>query len=140
MARGKLFDTDSWSVNHQALLGLVSLALLGVLTTVGVKYAFGAYDPGYDLTATFTGAGQNLDTESVVKLRGVDVGRVESISLDEDEGALVRIRIEPDVQVPESAVAVIRPISIFGPKFIDLIPGIGESEGPYLDDGDEITH
>ncbi len=33
---------------------------------------------------------------------------------------------------------MIRPISIFGPKFIDLIPGSGEGEGPFLADGDEI--
>ncbi len=140
MARTRLLDVDNWSVNRQALLGLVSLFLLGVLATVGVKYAFGAYDPGYELTAHFEGAGQNLDNQSVVKLRGVDVGRVESINLNDDQEAVVRVKIEPGVQVPESAVAVIRPISIFGPKFIDLIPGNGESEGPYLSGGDEITH
>jgi phospholipid/cholesterol/gamma-HCH transport system substrate-binding protein len=139
MAHARLLDTDNWSVNHQALLGLVSLVLLGALGTFGVKYAFGAYEPGYDLTARFEGAGQNLDTESVVKLRGVDVGRVESISLDDEDRAVVRVQIEPDVDVPDTAVAVIRPISIFGPKFIDLIPGPGEGEGPYLEDGDEIT-
>src|SRR5215204_6065409 len=139
MARTKLLDTDNWSVNGQALLGLVSMVLLGVLATVGVKYAFGAYDPGYDLTASFEGAGQNLDTESVVKLRGVDVGRVESINLDDEDRAVIRMQIEPDIDVPESAIAVVRPISIFGPKFIDLIPGPGEGEGPYLGDGDEIA-
>jgi len=140
MARSRLLDVDNWSVNRQALLGLISLVVLSVLTTVGVRYAFGAYDPGYELTARFDGAGQNLDTESVVKLRGVDVGRVESISLDDDQRAVVRMKIEPGVDVPESAVAVIRPISIFGPKFIDLIPGSGETEGPYLRDDDEIAH
>jgi phospholipid/cholesterol/gamma-HCH transport system substrate-binding protein len=133
-------DTERWSRNHQAVVGLVSLVVLAMLTTFGVKYAFGAYDPGYDLTARFEGAGQNLDTESVVKLRGVDVGRVESIELGDDERAVVRVRIEPDVEVPESAVAVIRPISIFGPKFIDLIPGPGEGGGPFLADGDEIPN
>ena len=133
-------DTDRWSRNHQAFVGLACLAVLAVLGTIGVKYAFGAYDPGYELTATFDGAGQNLDTESVVKLRGVDVGRVQSIDLDDDDRAVVRVRIEPDVEVPETAVAVVRPISIFGPKFIDLIPGDAEGEGPFLADGDEIAH
>jgi phospholipid/cholesterol/gamma-HCH transport system substrate-binding protein len=140
MRRSHLLDVDHWTVNHQALLGLVSVVVLGILTTFGVKYAFGAYEPGYDLTARFEGAGQNLDTESVVKLRGVDVGRVESISLDDDDQAVVRFRIDPDIDVPASSVAVIRPISIFGPKFIDLIPGEGEGEGPFLHEGDEIAH
>ena len=140
MRRSRVLDVDNWSRNHQALLGAVSVVLLAVMTTYGVKYAFGAYEPGYDLTASFAGAGQNLDTESVVKLRGVDVGRVEAIHLDDDHRAVVRIRIEPDVDVPETAVAVVRPISIFGPKFIDLIPGEGEGGGHYLEDGDQIAH
>ena len=138
MRRHALLDTDQWGRNQQALLGLLCLALLAVLSVVGLKAAFGAYDGGYDLTARFEGAGQNLDTESVVKLRGVDVGRVESIDLDDRSRAVVRLRIEPDVEVPRSAVAVIRPISVFGPKFVDLIPGPGEGDGPFLADGDEI--
>lgn len=140
MRRSRVLDVDQWSINHQAVLGLASILVLVVLTTFGLKYAFGAYTPGYDLIARFDGAGQNLDDQSVVKLRGVDVGRVESIDLGDDNRAMVRIRIDPDVDVPESSVAVIRPISIFGPKFIDLIPGTGEGEGPFLADGDEITH
>ena len=135
----RVFDTDQWTRNHQAAVGLVGILLLALLGTYGVRYSFGAYEPGYDLTARFDGAGQNLDTQSVVKLRGVDVGQVESISLGDDDRAEVQLRIEPDVDVPESAVAVIRPISIFGPKFIDLIPGPGEGEGPFLADGDEIA-
>jgi len=136
--RSRHLDSEQWTVNHQAVLGLFSLLALGVICTFGVKAAFGGFDAGYDLTASFEGAGQNLDSESVVKLRGVDVGRVESIDLGEDDRAVVRMRIDTDVDVPSSAVAVIRPISIFGPKFIDLIPGPGEGEGDYLADGDEI--
>jgi phospholipid/cholesterol/gamma-HCH transport system substrate-binding protein len=135
-----VLDTDHWTRNHQAAVGLVGVLLLALLGTYGVRYSFGAYEPGYDLTARFDGAGQNLDTQSVVKLRGVDVGQVESIELGDDDRAVVGLRIEPDVDVPESTVAVVRPISIFGPKFIDLIPGPGEGEGPYLTDGDEIEH
>jgi phospholipid/cholesterol/gamma-HCH transport system substrate-binding protein len=138
MRRSRVLDSEQWTVNHQAVLGLFSLAVLGMLGFFGMKAAFGEYDAGYDLTAHFEGAGQNLDRESVVKLRGVDVGRVESIDLGEDDRAVVRMRIDPGVEVPATALAVIRPISIFGPKFIDIVPGLGEGEGPFLADGDEI--
>ena len=47
--------------------------------------------------------GQDLDSESVVKVRGVNVGAVESITLDDQGRALVRLTIEPDVEVPETA-------------------------------------
>src|SRR5262245_53099511 len=141
MRRLAAFDTEAWGANHQAVVGLIGLVALSVASVFGVRMAFGAYEGGYDLTATFEGAGQNLDTESMVKLRGVDIGQVSSIRLDEgDRNAVVRIRIEPGVEVPETATAVIRPISIFGPKFIDLVPGEAEGEGPYLGDEDEIAN
>jgi phospholipid/cholesterol/gamma-HCH transport system substrate-binding protein len=122
-----------------ALIGLASILLFVGMTRVGIAASFGEYDPGYTLTARFEEAGQNLDTESPVKIRGVDVGRVESIELD-DNAALVTMHMEPEAQVPESAMAEIRPISVFGPKFIDLVPGDGEVSGPYYGDGDEIAH
>jgi len=123
--------------NHLALIGLVALALTGVLGNYGLRLAFGQYADGYDLTAAFSGAGQNLDTQSAVKMRGVDVGQVDGIRLDHNR-ALVTLRIDPGVEVPATTTAVIRPISIFGPKFVDLVPGRGEGQGPYLEDGDEI--
>jgi phospholipid/cholesterol/gamma-HCH transport system substrate-binding protein len=121
-----------------ALIGLASILLFVGMARVGIAASFGEYDPGYELTARFEEAGQNLDTESPVKIRGVDVGRVESIVLD-DGAALVTMHLNPGTQVPQSAVAEVRPISVFGPKFIDLVPGDGESDGPFYGDGDEIA-
>lgn len=126
------------SVNQQAIVGLVAMALIAVATTVGIKAAFGAYDPGYQLTARFDEAGQNLDTQSDVKIRGVNVGTVSGIEVDRDGRATVTLHLDPDTEVPTSSVAAIRPISIFGPKFVDLVPGEGEGEGPYYGDGDQI--
>src|SRR5438552_3072012 len=42
------------------------------------------------------------------------------------------------VRVPASSSLVIEPLSLFGPKFIDLRPGSGEGTGPYLADGATI--
>jgi phospholipid/cholesterol/gamma-HCH transport system substrate-binding protein len=126
------------SVNQQALVGLVALALTAVLGTIGLKAAFGHYEPGYDLTATFDGSGQNLDSESPVKMRGVDVGWVDGVDLTDDNRAVVTLRLDPGTEVPTTATAVIRPISVFGPKYVDLVPGAGEGEGPFYAEGDEI--
>ena len=128
------------SRNQQALVGLVCAAVLALSVTVATKASFGAYDPGYTLTARFAEAGQNLDTQSDVKIRGVNVGRVTGIDVGRDGRAVVTMRIDPGTDVPRTAVAAIRPISIFGPKFVDLVPGDGEGRGPFYGDGDEIAH
>jgi phospholipid/cholesterol/gamma-HCH transport system substrate-binding protein len=87
---------------------------------------------GSRLTADFTAASQGLTTISPVKIRGVRVGQVSRIALLPDGRVRITLRINQGVQVPTTATASLEPESIFGPKFINLIPGSGESGGPYL--------
>ncbi|GAA2582927.1 MCE family protein [Actinomadura fulvescens] len=89
--------------------------------------------------ATFGRAGQGLDTRSDVKVRGITVGNVESVRLSPDGRVTVRLRVEEGVQVPVSAEARIDPVSMFGPKEIDLELGSGATAGPYLPDGGTIA-
>ncbi|MFP5576978.1 MAG: MlaD family protein [Acidimicrobiia bacterium] len=124
--------------NRNVISGAVGLLIVISLITVGIKASFGAYDGGYELRGTFAAAGQGLLSGSDVKIRGVNVGEVSSIRLV-DNRALIRIRIEDGTQIPEAAQAVIRPKTLFGEKFIDILPGDDELTGPYLADGDEIV-
>ncbi|GAA2734495.1 MlaD family protein [Actinocorallia aurantiaca] len=94
---------------------------------------------GTRLTADFGGAGQGLTTSSPVKLRGVSVGRVEEIGLAPDGGARLTLRIDEGVRIPDTALASLEPESVFGPKFIDLVPGDHETAGPFLRDGARIA-
>ncbi|GAA0950038.1 MlaD family protein [Actinocorallia libanotica] len=94
---------------------------------------------GTRLTADFGGAGQGLTTSSPVKLRGVTVGRVDRIELAPDGGARLTLRLEEGVRVPDTALASLEPESVFGPKFIDLVPGDHETAGPFLRDGARIA-
>ncbi|MDN3351305.1 MCE family protein [Actinomadura sp. DC4] len=94
---------------------------------------------GLRVTGSFGRAGQGLDSSSPVKIRGVTVGTVSSIRLDDDGRVTVALRLRPGVRVPGSATAAIEPASAFGPKFVDLVPGAGEAHGPYLADGGRIA-
>ncbi|MDL4816430.1 MlaD family protein [Actinomadura opuntiae] len=91
------------------------------------------------LRATFGRAGEGLDDRSDVKIRGVKVGQVASVRLTPQGRALVRIRLDHGVHAPVTSEAAISPLSAFGPKYVDLRPGRGESTGPYLHDGGTIT-
>lgn len=124
--------------NGNIISGAIGLVIVISLITVGIKASFGAFDGGYQLRGTFASAGQGLLSGSDVKIRGVNVGEVSEIRLV-DNRALIRVRIEDDTQIPETAQAVIRPKTLFGEKFVDILPGDDELTGPYLDDGDEIA-
>jgi phospholipid/cholesterol/gamma-HCH transport system substrate-binding protein len=113
------------------------LAALAAATVFVVRAA--AEIRGTRIDAVFARAGQGLDTNSPVKIRGITVGEVTAVSLDARGRAVVTMHVEPGVRVPESAVASIEPTSVFGPKFVALDPGAGETTGPYLGSGAVIT-
>lgn len=123
---------------QHVLTGALSLLILFALTTVAVKGAFGAFDGGYELVGSFDAAGQGLLAGSDVKVRGVNIGKVRSIELN-DGKALVKLRINDAARVPVEASAVIRPKTLFGEKFVDIDPGSNEEDGPFLAPGDEIV-
>jgi len=127
------------SKNLQATVGLITLVLLLGLGLVALSHSNGYFDAAYSVTATFPTAGQNLDDESDVKVRGVTVGRVGGIDLTDEGTAQVTLRLNNDVRVPTTATAVIRPVSIFGPKFIDLVFEPEDLGGDLLAEGDEVA-
>ncbi|GAB2831381.1 hypothetical protein GCM10022221_32810 [Actinocorallia aurea] len=116
---------------------LATALVLAVLGYLVVEKPFAA--EGRLLTADFGSAGQGLTTSSPVKMRGVTVGRISTIELSPDGGARLTLRIDEHVTVPDTAVASLEPESMFGPKFVNLIPGEHEAAGPFLGDGAVIT-
>ncbi|MGH9245916.1 MAG: MlaD family protein [Acidimicrobiales bacterium] len=118
--------------------GAIALTLMASLSTLGVKWAYGYFDGGYTLTASFDRAGQGLiPSSSEVKLRGFNVGEVESIELV-DGRAVVTMRIHEGERIPQNVAAAIRPKTLFGDKFIALVPPDGADQEPYFSDGDTI--
>jgi phospholipid/cholesterol/gamma-HCH transport system substrate-binding protein len=131
--------TRDLPLHQRALAGGIGATLVVAATAVAVHAAFGGFDGGYELVGTFDRAGQGLDRDADVKLRGVTVGEVESIELGDDRRAVVRLRIDDGVRVPDTATAAIAPISVFGPTYVQLEPGEHEQDGPFLGDGDTIA-
>lgn len=124
---------------RQALLGLVGLVLVLALAGLLLRAAGGAYADDYQLTALVTRPGFNLDETSTVKVRGVTVGGVDGIKLLDDGSVQLTLNMRKEVRISRSATARIEPLSIFGPKFVDIIPGEDEGTGPYLGDGERIA-
>ena len=125
--------------NQQMLTGLIAVIVAIAAVFVGIKISSGALDPKYQVNATFTAAGQGLQSGSDVKIHGVDVGKVKSVRLV-DGRARVRMEIMADEKIPVDSMATIRPKTLFGEKFVDVDPGAAETSGPFVHDEGEIKH
>ena len=124
---------------ERLVVGGVSLVLVLALASTGLRWAVGDFDEHLDLTATFTRTGHGLDEFSEVRVRGVRVGTVAGIRLDEDQHARVSLQLDPGTRVPVDTVASIQATSIFGPTFIALDVDPDALDGPLLGDGDPIA-
>jgi phospholipid/cholesterol/gamma-HCH transport system substrate-binding protein len=124
----KRFDIE-FAVGIFLLLGIASLAYLSIKLA---RLEIGG-PPGYELRATFRNCG-GLKRGASVAIAGVDVGRVQSIRLADNE-ALVVFTIDPTVQVQGDAIASIRTKGLIGEKYIEISPGGAEDP---LKSGDRI--
>lgn len=116
-------------------IGLISLVTIGSVTSLLVMAATGAYADDYQLSAQTARTGFGLDDSSEVKIRGIRVGSVERIDLLEDGTVELTLNIAREIRIPIDATATIEPLSVFGPKFVDIRPGPNELDGPYHEPG-----
>lgn len=71
-----------------------------------------------------------------VKVAGVTVGQVVSLTLDHD-AAVVTFEVDAEAGLRRDAVAQVRARSVLGEKYLDLLPQ--SREAPLLEDGDRLS-
>jgi phospholipid/cholesterol/gamma-HCH transport system substrate-binding protein len=101
------------------LIALVFLAWYSI--NLGKMDLFGG--DYYQVFAAFNSAA-GLKKGAVVALAGVEVGKVEDISLDQRGGkARVRLKIHSGIRLDDGVTASIRTGGLIGDKFISISPG-----------------
>lgn len=90
----------------------------------------------YTVTAQFTNA-LNLPAQAKVKLRGVDIGQVATITAH-DFVASVVMRIRDDVLLPAGSTAELRSATPLGDLFVAIDPGDRRTATTHLVDGSTI--
>ena len=121
-------------VSVVVVFGLV----FGTITLV--RLANGDFAGDYTLSGTFPRAGEGLNPGSAVVFRGVQVGRVSTISLDHNL-ARITVLIEPSFKVPSTATATVEPVNLFGAEQVALsTPHRNTDAGPYLTPGASFAH
>ena len=121
-------------------------------TVVGIFVAFGILaigymtvklghvtlfgDDTYPLYARFTSV-TGLRAGKPVNMLGIEVGKVESLGMDQDNlQAVVRMKIRKDIKIYDDAIASIKTEGLIGDKYVSIDPGGG---GSLLAPGGTIT-
>jgi virulence factor Mce-like protein len=122
------------------LFSLVILFGLVFGTVELVRLANGDFAGDYNLSGTFPRAGEGLHPGSAVVFRGVQVGRVSTVSLYENQ-AKVTVLIDPSFKVPAASTATIQPVNLFGAEQVSISsPHANSDAGPYLSPGATFAH
>lgn len=80
-------------------------------------------DDSYSLTARFTSV-TGLRVGNPVDVLGIEVGKVERIAMDqENQKAIVEIRIKKDIKIFDDAIASIKTEGLIGDRYLSIDPG-----------------
>jgi len=104
------------------LLGLaLALVIVGLIALTGALYSH-AFRNWAPVSLKTDSIGNQLVVPADVKLRGVLVGEVDSVTTD-GRVATLHMQIDPSQlpQIPANVVARILPKTLFGEKFVDLV-------------------
>jgi len=114
---------------------VIGLICVGYMTIkLGKVSLFG--DDYYSLYARFSSV-SGLKTGSPVEVHGIEVGRVEKMTLDtEKQIAVLELKIRKGITVYDDAIAAIKTAGLIGDKFVNIDPGGG---GEALASGAFIT-
>jgi len=114
---------------------IFGLICIGYMTVkLGHVSLFG--DDSYSLKARFTSV-TGLRPGSPVYIWGIEVGKVEKITMDQKEQkAVVEVKIKKGIVVYDDAIASIKTEGLIGDKYLNIDPG---GSGDPLGNGGIIT-
>lgn len=127
--------TDHRAVKHETarnLSGLATVLVIATIVVVAVGLFRGSFTRSVPVTVISERAGLVMNPDARVKLHGAEVGRVESIASLPDGTAELRLAIEPERMdlIPSNVEVDITSSTVFGAKFVELLPPPNPSPEP----------
>ena len=102
---------------------IVLIVAAGFLVFIIKVGGFSANNENYNLNTSFRSA-EGIDTGTEVRMAGVKIGTVKSLSLNaETLQADVKLKIEKSILIPNDSSAVISSESLLGGSFLEIVPG-----------------
>ena len=122
----------------ETILGSIILlfALYGLMIFFQANKSFDN-DESIKITARFLKSG-GVFVGNDVKLRGIKIGTVSNISLDENYLAQVDMLVDKKIQIPKSSEASIQSEGILGNKYISIVPS--DDKETFLSNEEEFIN
>jgi phospholipid/cholesterol/gamma-HCH transport system substrate-binding protein len=114
---------DNLSGAVARLVVFVVVCLLGMFALLAI-YAQFRFDKGTTYTAIFSNV-SGLENGNFVRVAGVEVGKVTSISVNNDDTASVTFSANDAVVLTEGSKAAIRYDNLIGGRYLELLEGAG---------------
>ncbi|MGI5151193.1 MCE family protein [Plantactinospora sp. CA-294935] len=113
------------------VLGLVFVVVLGAALSLAVLQYRKVFTPVAWVTLYTAQTGMQLNPGAEVKLRGVPIGEVREVGSDGAQARL-RLALDPDRigQVPADVTARLLPKTLFGERYVALVPPAGSTAAP----------
>jgi phospholipid/cholesterol/gamma-HCH transport system substrate-binding protein len=106
-------------------LGVGIFVLVGLLALGWLSVKLGRVDligtRGYAVSADFPSVG-GLKTGSAVEIAGVEIGRVDRITLQDYQARVVMV-IQPGIKLQEDSIASIKTKGLIGERYVRISPG-----------------
>jgi phospholipid/cholesterol/gamma-HCH transport system substrate-binding protein len=113
--------------NLEIVVGI--FVFIGILALGYLSFKLGKIDMfstgSYTVYAEFDKVG-GIKKGSVVEIAGVPVGSVEKVTINERYHAVVKMKINSSIKVPDDSIASIRTKGLIGEKYIQIVPGGSE--------------
>ncbi|MGD2062915.1 MAG: MlaD family protein [Nitrospirota bacterium] len=107
-------------------VGFFVILVAVLLFILSTRLEEGEVKEGYTLTVRFKTV-DGLEENAPVRIAGVKVGQVESITLDEGR-AVLRLLVSKGVSIPVDSRAELRTEGLLGEKYLAIIPGSNWSQ------------
>ncbi|ASR03099.1 MCE family protein [Gordonia rubripertincta] len=108
------------------IVKFLAFAVAMVLVTFGIVVVFGQlrFQSQSDYSAEFTNV-SGLKSGEFVRIAGVEVGRVSSVSVDDNTKAKITFSLDKDVTLTQATRAVVRYRNLVGDRYLELREGDG---------------
>lgn len=112
------------STTVRALAGLAAIVGIVAIVATTIGLFRGSFIETVAVTVVSDRAGLVMNPDAKVKMRGVEVGRVASIATRPDGQAVLKLDMNPSQLhlIPSNVGVDITSTTVFGAKFVDLLP------------------
>ena len=121
------------------LIGLAAILVVAAIVAVALIQFRGGFTTSVPVTIMSDRAGLVMNPDARVKMRGVQVGTVDSIQELPDGRAALHLAMDPSQLhlIPSNVLVNIASATVFGAKFVELVPPANPSSQP-MKAGQEI--